>query len=75
MSALIAISNQERVSVLTGDDGQGGHPTKFLENSLFYGVLGISWFWIGLIHSQEVGKITFINRANAPQRLTHDQRM
>ncbi len=27
---------------LYGDDGQGGHPTKFLENSLFYGVFGIT---------------------------------
>jgi hypothetical protein len=28
--------------VFYGDDGQGGHPTKFLENSLFYGVFGIT---------------------------------
>jgi hypothetical protein len=44
---------------LYGDDGQGGHPTEFLKNSLFYGVFGITTlvgFGLGLFIVKKRGK-------------------
>jgi hypothetical protein len=46
--------------------GDNGHPPKFLEYSLFYKVFGITTllgFGLSLFSNQELGKISFINRA------------
>ena len=45
--------------VIYGDNGQGGHPTEFLKNALFYGIFGITTlvgFGLGLFIVKKRGK-------------------
>jgi hypothetical protein len=63
---------------LYGDDGQGEHPTEFLESFLVLRSLSDNnpnGFWMGLVHSQEEGTISFLASCKSAEVLWNERRV